>query len=272
MIVNARVAVVGRLPVLPADEAVATGRALVPPSRRRVWLGGWVEVPVYRLDGLPAGHAVKGPAIFESATTTVLLREAEHGDGDAAWLARHRPRLGGPDATMATRTVLIAGASGLVGFAAARHFARLPGWKVIAVSRRLPEGLPASSSSPSISTIALASAEVFGRMREVTHLVYAALFEKPGLFRGWREPDQMETNQRMLENLFEPLRRAATGLRHVTLLQGTKAYGAHLGPIAIPARERAPRHRHANFYWLQEDYLRASRRGRRGAGPSCDPR
>ncbi len=78
VIVNARVAVVGRLPVLPADEAVATGRALVPPSRRRVWLGGWVEVPIYRLEGLPAGHAIKGPAIFESATTTVLLREAEH--------------------------------------------------------------------------------------------------------------------------------------------------------------------------------------------------
>jgi N-methylhydantoinase A len=77
VIVNARVAVVGRLPVLPADEAVATGRALQPPTPRRVWLGGWVEVPVYRLDGLPAGHQLKGPAIFESATTTVLLREGE---------------------------------------------------------------------------------------------------------------------------------------------------------------------------------------------------
>jgi N-methylhydantoinase A len=77
VIVNARVAVVGRLPVLPADEAVATGRALVAPRRRRVWLGGWVEVPVYRLDGVPAGHEVKGPAVFESATTTVLLREGE---------------------------------------------------------------------------------------------------------------------------------------------------------------------------------------------------
>ena len=77
VIVNARVAVVGRLPVLPADEAVAAGRALAPPSRRRVWLGGWTEIPVYRLDGLPAGHEVKGPALFESATTTVLLREDE---------------------------------------------------------------------------------------------------------------------------------------------------------------------------------------------------
>jgi N-methylhydantoinase A len=77
VIVNARVAVIGRLPVLPADEALATGRALVPPTPRRVWLGGWVEVPVYRLDGLPAGHQLKGPTICESATTTVLLREGE---------------------------------------------------------------------------------------------------------------------------------------------------------------------------------------------------
>ena len=80
VIVNARVAVVGRLPVLPADDAIATGRALTPPARRRVWLGGWIEVPVYRLDGLPAGHGVTGPAIFESATTTVLLRDGEHAE------------------------------------------------------------------------------------------------------------------------------------------------------------------------------------------------
>jgi N-methylhydantoinase A len=87
VIVNARVAVIGRLPVLPADEAVATGRALVPPTRRRVWLGGWMEVPVYRLDGLAAGHQVKGPVVFESATTTVLLREGERATVTArGWL------------------------------------------------------------------------------------------------------------------------------------------------------------------------------------------
>jgi N-methylhydantoinase A len=77
VVVNARVAVVGGLPVLPPHDAVAAGRTLVPPAPRRVWLGGWVEVPVYRFDGLPAGHQVKGPAVFESATTTVLLRESE---------------------------------------------------------------------------------------------------------------------------------------------------------------------------------------------------
>src|SRR3989442_1216571 len=77
VIVNARVAVVGELPVLPAQTAAASGRATVGPARRRVWLGDWIEVPVFRMDALPAGHEVKGPAVFESATTTVLVREGE---------------------------------------------------------------------------------------------------------------------------------------------------------------------------------------------------
>jgi len=77
VIVNARVAVVGELPVLPAETAAASRRVTAGPARRRVWLGDWIEVPVYRMDTLPAGHEVKGPAILESATTTVLVREGE---------------------------------------------------------------------------------------------------------------------------------------------------------------------------------------------------
>jgi len=77
VIVNARVAVVGKLPVLPADDAVAAG-GVATPARRRVWLaGGWIDTNVYRLEALPAGHEVKGPAVFESPTTTVLLGEDE---------------------------------------------------------------------------------------------------------------------------------------------------------------------------------------------------
>ena len=76
VVVNARVAVVGALPPLAA--ALTAGRAGVEPAaRRRVYLGGWIEVPVYRIDALPAGHAVAGPAIFESSTTTVLVRAGE---------------------------------------------------------------------------------------------------------------------------------------------------------------------------------------------------
>jgi N-methylhydantoinase A len=76
--VNARVAVVGQLPTLPG-EPVREGSGMPTPLRsRRVYLGQWTEVPVYDLDALPPGADVKGPAVFESPTTTVVIREAEH--------------------------------------------------------------------------------------------------------------------------------------------------------------------------------------------------
>ena len=77
VVVNARVAVVGALPVLPAGTSAVGRSAAASSSRRRVWLGDWVEVPLYRMEALAAGLEVKGPAIFESATTTVLVRESE---------------------------------------------------------------------------------------------------------------------------------------------------------------------------------------------------
>lgn len=165
----------------------------------------------------------------------------------------------------AKKMILIAGASGLVGYAAVRHFSSLDDWDVIAVSRRAPLELGRARFISVDLSNEKQCAEVFGAMTDVTHLAYAALYEKPatGLIRGWRERDQMETNLAMLTNLFEPLARAAPKLEHVSLLQGTKAYGAHIAPISIPARERSPRHQHENFYWLQEDYLRAKQHGQR---------
>ena len=42
-----------------------------------MYLGEWREVPVYDLDALAPGQVVAGPAIFEAATTTALLRPDE---------------------------------------------------------------------------------------------------------------------------------------------------------------------------------------------------
>lgn len=42
---------------------------------------------------------------------------------------------------MPKKTMLVAGASGLVGFAALKHFAQREDWDVIGVSRRIPSGL-----------------------------------------------------------------------------------------------------------------------------------
>jgi nucleoside-diphosphate-sugar epimerase len=153
-------------------------------------------------------------------------------------------------------TVLVVGASGVVGRAALAHFAARPGWRVVGVSRRRPD-LDVGTHLAIDLTDRAACERVLGVQKDVTHVVYAALYEKPGLFRGWVEPDQMQTNLAMLRNCMEPLEAAAAGLRHVSVLQGTKAYGAHVRPMRVPGREREPRVPHENFYWLQEDWIRA---------------
>ena len=164
---------------------------------------------------------------------------------------------------MARKKVLVAGASGVVGFAAAKHFSHKPDWDVVGVSRRPPRRLVDVELLSVDLTDRDASAAAFSKLTDVTHVVYAALYEKPGLIPGWYERDQMETNLTMLRNLLEPLQQSAP-LEHFSLLQGTKAYGAHVGPMKVPGREREPRHQHENFYWLQEDYL--SEQQQRGGG------
>lgn len=153
------------------------------------------------------------------------------------------------------KTVLVAGASGLVGTAAVERFLA-DGADVIALSRRRPQ---VDSDRPFRHlaldlTDADACRAAAGALRDVTHVVFAAVYEMPGLVAGWTDPRQMAVNKTMLRNLLDAL--TGGGLRHLSLLQGTKAYGAHLHPIRVPAREDSPRDPHANFYWLHEDLVR----------------
>jgi nucleoside-diphosphate-sugar epimerase len=166
-------------------------------------------------------------------------------------------------------TILIAGASGVFGAAAVERFAGL-GWRVLALSRRPPDVQAPFEHLALDLTDAAACQAAADRFAPVTHVVYAALFEKPGLVPGWFEQDQMQTNLAMMANLMDPLLAAAKDLRHVSVFQGTKAYGAHVHPIAVPARENTPRDPHDNFYWLQEDYMRSAHASATPAGAGWD--
>jgi N-methylhydantoinase A len=80
VLVNARVAVIGVLPALPAEPPRAATTPAGPRSRRRVHLGAWQEVLVFAFDDLAAAQSVTGPAIVESSTTTVLLRAGDRAE------------------------------------------------------------------------------------------------------------------------------------------------------------------------------------------------
>jgi nucleoside-diphosphate-sugar epimerase len=158
---------------------------------------------------------------------------------------------------MPRKTILVAGATGLVGYAAMKHFGREAGTRVIALSRRRPDETFGAEWLPLDLGDAPSCHAAAAKFRDVTHLVYAALYERPGLVAGWQEDEQILLNEAMLRNLFEPLQQVAPGLRHVALLQGTKAYGVHVRPMKVPAREnRSEMHEQKNFYWNQERYIR----------------
>jgi nucleoside-diphosphate-sugar epimerase len=148
-----------------------------------------------------------------------------------------------------TNHALVTGGHGLVGRYVAAHLAADPRWRVTTTSRR-PE--PVLDGSPHVDIdladpVAVASAHL---PAETTHLFFAA-------YQGVADPvGEVHTNLAMLEHTLDALRRAGAALRHVTLYQGSKAYGAHLGAFRTPARESDPRHFGPLFYYAQEDALR----------------
>ncbi len=87
VLVNARVAVIGELPAPPLEPDLPE-RAPAPASaEREIYLGAWQPVPVFELEALAPDQGIEGPAIIESATTTVLLRPGDRARTSAiGWL------------------------------------------------------------------------------------------------------------------------------------------------------------------------------------------
>jgi nucleoside-diphosphate-sugar epimerase len=155
------------------------------------------------------------------------------------------------------RSVLIAGAQGVIGQAAAEHFSLLPDTKVYGLSRRKIEELPGVMP---INVDLLSPEDVersIAPLKDITHIIFGAYVEKetPG--------ERSKINVSLLRNLLTVVENNAPGLRHVTLYQGGKAYGADLGPFKTPAREDDPRLMGPNFYYDQEDSLRERQVGQK---------
>ncbi len=155
-------------------------------------------------------------------------------------------------------SVLVIGASGVIGSAVVRHLAGRKGVTVIAAARR-PEAPSADNVVAMPVDLTGAAAPDADPLRTVTHLVYCAYVDAP----GWKA--QNEPNAKLFAAALSFAERHCPGLRHVTLLQGMKAYGSHLGPFKTPAKESDPRIPKPHFYYDQEDEL-VARSAKRGWG------
>lgn len=160
--------------------------------------------------------------------------------------------------------LLVIGALGVVGRAVMERFAERPGLQVVGLARRAPDFAPDATWISADLRDAEATRRALAPHLDATHVVYAALNEQADLLRGWRDPDNVALNNRMLRNTLDALQGAP--LRHLTLLQGTKAYGVHTGrPMRVPAREQDAVRDHPNFYFDQEDMVAAAA-GKAGFG------
>jgi nucleoside-diphosphate-sugar epimerase len=148
----------------------------------------------------------------------------------------------------ANGSVLVTGAGGVIGRHVAAEYVRR-GRHVRGVSRRAVEGSTWEHLKVDLSDAAGAR-DGLAAASDTTHLVFAAYSERDTV------PELSEVNVGLLRNSLDGLDAASAPLRHVTLYQGGKAYGAHLGFFNTPARERDPRLMQPNFYYDQEDALR----------------
>ena len=153
------------------------------------------------------------------------------------------------------RVALVVGARGVIGGNLVEHLQTLGDWEIIGLSRR------GGDSADGVRHIAVDlldpedTRHKLGALDHVTHIFYAAYQDRP----SWAE--LVAPNVAMLVNTIDAVEPIAAGLQHVSLMQGYKVYGAHLGPFKTPAREDDPPHMPPEFNVDQQKFLEQRQAG-----------
>ncbi|MFI7066382.1 SDR family oxidoreductase [Kribbella sp. NPDC050124] len=154
------------------------------------------------------------------------------------------------------KVALVVGARGVIGTNLVEHLASLGDWRVIGLSRR------GGVDGPRVRHVAVDlldpddTRDKLAGLTDVTHVFYVAYQDRP----TWAE--LVPPNLAMLVNVVEAIEPVARGLQHVSLMQGYKVYGAHLGPFKTPAREDDPPHLPPEFNVDQQQFLEQRQQGK----------
>jgi nucleoside-diphosphate-sugar epimerase len=150
---------------------------------------------------------------------------------------------------MTEKTALVVGARGVIGGNLIEHLESLGDWNIVGLSRR------GGVDRGRVRHIAVdlldgeATSDALHGLSEVTHVFYAAYQDRP----TWAE--LVPPNLAMLTNVVDAIELVAPELEHISLMQGYKVYGAHLGPFATPAKESDPPHMPPEFNVDQQQFL-----------------
>lgn len=151
---------------------------------------------------------------------------------------------------------VVAGPLGVAGSALMQELEKQRNCEVVGVSRR-PSVEPERRRHISVDlTESEDCARAVAGLVDTTHIYFSAYAPRSTL------GGEVVPNLSMLVNLVTALERVAPRLRHVTIIQGSKWYGNHLGAYKTPAREDDPRHMPPNFYYNQQDWIEEYQRGK----------
>ncbi|HAT3647737.1 SDR family oxidoreductase [Raoultella ornithinolytica] len=156
--------------------------------------------------------------------------------------------------TQQQKVALVAGANGIIGNQLVKTLLR-NGWEVIGLSRHAlshPDGIPMVEVD---LLDAAGSARALRPLSDITHIFYSAWVNAA----NWTE--MVAPNVTMLRNLVSQIEHRAP-LQAISLMQGYKVYGAHLGPFKTPARESDPGVPGAEFNAAQLAWLSHFQRGK----------
>ena len=163
------------------------------------------------------------------------------------------------------KTAVVVGANGVIGGNLVEHLQRTGNWNIIGLSRR---GGIDSERVQHIAVDLLDGDETRRRLShltDVTHIFYAAYQERP----TWAE--LVPPNLAMLVNVVTVIEDSSPNLEHVSLMQGYKVYGAHLGPFKTPARESDPPHMPPEFNVDQQQFLESRQVGKKWSWSAIRP-
>ncbi|MDR0264163.1 MAG: SDR family oxidoreductase [Sphingobacterium sp.] len=163
------------------------------------------------------------------------------------------------------KTALVVGANGVIGNNLIEYLEKLEEWEIIGISRRANVGRQ-KVRFIAVDLLDLADClKKLGNLNTVTHIYYVAYQDRP----TWAE--LVEPNMKMLSHVLTAVEPIAPNIQHISLMQGYKVYGAHLGPFKTPAKESDAGHMPPEFNTSQQQYLEQLQKGKKWTWSAIRP-